>query len=507
MTSSNLSRAERIFLFFCLSVATFMIVLDYSIANVSIPYIAGDLSVSTDEGTYVITSFAVGNAIGLAMTGWLSKRIGQVRLLAASLALFTTLSWFCGASVSLEMLVICRFIQGFVAGPMVPLSQSLILSTGTQESRSRDLALWATIVITAPVLGPILGGYISEWHTWPWIFYINIPVGTFCAASIWFIMHKRDSEKQKAPLDIPGFVLLAIGVSALQILLDKGQQWDWMNSKVIVTLLIVSIVTFTLLIIREVFHKTPFLELRLFAIPVFSLSIVCLAVSYAIYFGSIVLIPLWLQEYQNFDAVWAGLTVSSLGIAPFLFSMFVPRVIKSLGNLMTLMISFAIFMAACFYNAYFTTAIDVFHVSFARFFFGVAVIFYINPLISMSVKEIPNDRLPSATGIFHFVRSMVGGVGTAVFTTLFERRTIFHHERIGETMTYFNPIIPSPLDQKGLALLNIALDQQAAVLALNDAFFLMGWLFAGLIVLLALWRFFRGSPKPHEPEAVHISAE
>ncbi len=502
MIHLNLSPVQRVLLFLTLSLATFLIVLDYSIANISIPYIAGDLSVSTDQGVYVITSFAVGNAIGLAMTGWLAKRVGNVRLLCLSLATFTFFSWTCGASIDIVMLVVCRFLQGFVAGPMIPLSQSLILTTGNPQQRTRDLSIWSTIVITAPVVGPVLGGYISEWYHWPWIFYINIPIGILCTASIWLLMHKHESPKEKAPVDVIGFILLTLGVTALQILLDKGQQWDWLRSDVICTLMIVTIVSFVLLIIREINHPTPFLELKLFRFSNFTLSILCLAVSYALYFGSIVIVPLWLQEYMNYDAVWAGLAVSTIGIGPVLLSVFAPRIMALFGNINTLMLGFLIFAASCFYNAYFTPQVDVNTIALARFFFGLGMILYINPLFSMSVSQIPNPSLPSAMGIFHFIRAMVGGFGASLFTTLLERRTIFHHERIGEGLTLYNPLVPKDQDPQSLALLNQALDQQASVMTINDAFFLMAWLFVGLVVLLALWRFFRGPP----PQAAPVHA-
>jgi MFS transporter, DHA2 family, multidrug resistance protein len=486
-TTHSLSPITRAALFIAISLATFMMVLDYSIANVSIPYIAGDLSVSTDQGTYVITSFAVGNAIGLAMTGWLAKRFGQIKVLCLSLALFTLFSWACGISSTLIMLVTFRFIQGFVCGPMVPLSQSLILTMATPETRSRNLSLWSTIVITAPVLGPILGGYISEWHHWPWIFYINIPVGIFSVTVIWLIMRKKETATEKIPLDTAGLVLLVFGVSALQVLLDKGQQWDWMNSLVIRALGIITIISFTLLIIRELYHKTPFLELRLFSFSTFSIAVLCIAISYAIYFGSIVLVPLWLQEYMGYDAVWAGIAVCSIGIGPFLLSLTGPYVMRKIGIPMTLILSFSIFSGACFYTAYFTPQVDVQTIFFSRLIFGLAMIYYINPLIQLSVSEIPNTSLPSATGIFHFVRSMVGGIGTSVFTTLFQRRTIFHHHQVGSVLTPYNPLLAPTMDEKSRALLNNGLDVQASMLAINDAFFLMGWLFIGLIVLLASW--------------------
>jgi DHA2 family multidrug resistance protein len=494
--NSELSPLQKVLLFLALSIATFMFVLDYSIANVAIPYIAGDLSVSTDEGVYVITSFAVGNAIGLAMTGWLTKRVGDVKLLCLSIFLFTFFSWICGVSFDLQMLVISRFVQGLVAGPMVPLSQSMIVANAAPQNRTRDLALWSTVVITAPVLGPVLGGYISEWYSWPWIFYINIPIGLTSTLIIWILAHKKQSPIQKSPFDLFGCLLLAAGVTCLQILLDKGQQWDWLNSNTIRVLLITSIISFTLLIIYELLHENPFLELRLFRIPSYTLSIISLMVSYGVYFGSVVIVPLWLQEYMDYDATWAGIAVCSLGIAPALFSFLTPKIITKIGTLPTLMICFAIFGSACFFTTfYFTPQVDIQVISFSRFFFGFALILYVPALFAMSVAGIKTEKLPAAMGIFHFIRSMIGGVGTSVFVTLFQRRTIFHHERIGSTLTEYNPLLPD----MQLPLLNRALDVQAAMLALNDAFYLMGWLFMGLVALLAIWRFWRGKPPSHAP--------
>ena len=218
------------------------------------------------------------------------------------------------------MLVVCRFVQGFVAGPIIPLSQSLILQVGTAESRSRDLAIWSTIVIVAPVLGPIMGGYISYWYSWPWIFYINIPLGIFAATTVWLMMREKETPTEKTPTDIPGMLLLLLGVGSLQIFLDKGQQWDWFNSLAIRYLTVGAVLGFAYLIIRELWTKNPFLNLRLFRLPTFAISILCLMISYSIYFGTIVIVPLWLQESMGYDAIKAGLAVSALGIGPIFLS-------------------------------------------------------------------------------------------------------------------------------------------------------------------------------------------
>ncbi len=480
--SYALNAHERLVVFVCLSLATFMMVLDYSIANVSIPYIAGDLAVSVDLGTYVITAFAVGNAIGLAMTGWLTKRMGQIRLITWSIGLFTFFSWVCGLSFSLEMLIVGRFIQGFVAGPVIPLSQSLLLLQGSDSTRTRDLAIWSTIVITAPVLGPILGGYISDWYQWSWIFYINIPIGIVSMCGIYFVLRRFETAVERVSGDIIGMLLLAVGTSCLQIFLDKGQQWDWFNSSKITCLAWGALVCLTALVIYELAHKRPFLNLKLFAIPSFSLAIVALLISYAIYFGTIVLVPLWLQEYMGYSSEWAGLVVAALGIAPVFLSLVTPKVIRRVGNLKTLLIAFIFFAVACFYTRLFETNVDAWHVAFSRFIFGFGFVFYISPLLGMSVEGIPDEKLASATGIFHFLRSLIGAVGTSCFTTLWMRRTIFHHERLAERVH-----VIEKKTRASLELLNQAVDKQAAMLAINEVFSLMGYLFVGLIVLLVMW--------------------
>ena len=497
----KLSFVERFLLFFSVSLATFMMVLDYSIANIAIPYISGDLAVSVDQGTYVITSFAVGNAIGLIMTGWLTKRVGEIKLIVIATLLFTLFSVCCGLSSSLNLLVINRFIQGLVSGPMVPLSQSLLLKYGTEESRSRDLAIWSTIVITAPVVGPILGGYISDYYKWSWIFYINVPVGLFCAAVFWFIMRSRETPLEKAPADYIGILLLTMGVASLQIFLDKGQNWDWWNSPLICILAITTVISFTYLIIRELWDQTPLIDLRLFKTFTFSLSIGCLIISYGIYFGTVVLVPLWLQEYMNYSAEKAGLAVAALGIAPVCLSLTTPFLIKKIGNVSTLIIAFVFFSIACFYSSLFTTEIDLSHIALARFIFGFGFVYYVSPLFGLSTQDIEPHDLPSATGIFHFFRSMIGGIGTSVFTTLWIRRTYFHHERIGENLTRFNPFTPQASDPKSLSLLNEAMDIQASMLAINEVFYLMGWIFAALVVVLSLWTLM--GPKSAKSTSTH----
>jgi DHA2 family multidrug resistance protein len=287
-----LTGVARLVSIISLSLATFLIVLDLSIANVSIPYISGDLGVAVDQGTYVITSFSVGNAIALPMTGWLTERVGVVRLISLSIISFVILSIFCGLSVSLPMLVISRFFQGLVAGPLVPLSQSLLLSTSPSDQKNRVLGIWSAVVVCGPVLGPILGGWITFNYSWPWIFFINVPTGIFCALTIIFYLNKFETPTKNTPVDKLGFFLLAISASSFQFVLDKGEQYDWLNSQLILTLSIVSFLGYLYFFIWEYFKKNPIVDLSLFRLRSYTLSLIFIIFMYSSYFGAIVIIPL-----------------------------------------------------------------------------------------------------------------------------------------------------------------------------------------------------------------------
>ncbi|HEY6355962.1 MAG TPA: DHA2 family efflux MFS transporter permease subunit, partial [Burkholderiaceae bacterium] len=229
-----------------LSLATFMNVLDTSIANVSIPAIAGDLGVSPDQGTWVITSFGVANAISLPLTGWLTRRFGQVRLFLASVVLFVIASFLCALAPTLSLLILFRVVQGAVAGPMIPLSQSLLLASYPRTRAGTALAMWAMTTLVAPVVGPLLGGWITDNISWPWIFYINVPVGIAAALVTWGIYHKRETATARVPVDTVGLGLLVIWVGAMQIMLDKGKDLDWFNSSTVVALACVAVVAFAI---------------------------------------------------------------------------------------------------------------------------------------------------------------------------------------------------------------------------------------------------------------------
>jgi len=299
-----------------LSLATFMNVLDTSIANVSIPAIAGDLGVSPDQGTWVITSFGVANAISLPLTGWLTRRFGQVRLFTASVLLFVIASFLCALAPSLSLLILFRVLQGLVAGPMIPLSQALLLASYPKSRAGTALAMWSITTLVAPVVGPVLGGWITDNISWPWIFYINVPVGIGAAIATWAIYLRRETPTARVPVDAVGLGLLMIWVGALQVMLDKGKDLDWFNSGAIVTLACVTVVGFAVFLIWELTEEHPIVDLSLFRSRNFSVSTVAMLFAYGLFFGNVVLLPLWLQQYMGYTATLAGWVLAPVASWP-----------------------------------------------------------------------------------------------------------------------------------------------------------------------------------------------
>lgn len=423
-----------------LGLGTFIQVLDLSIANVAVPYIAGNLSVSADEGTWVITSFSASNAIVLPLTGWLSDYFGRVRLFVYSLLLFSLASFLCGFSTSLTMLVICRVLQGAVAGSLIPLSQSLLLLSNPPDKQGSALGFWGMIVIVAPVLGPILGGYITQEYSWPWIFYINIPIGIFAAAVAWFYLKDRDSKIVRNPIDWIGLFFLSLAVASIQIMLDKGRDLDWFESNVIIALTVTAVISLSLFIVWNYFEKFPIVDFAIFKDRNFSLGTFITTVGYLIFFGSTVIIPLWLQTVQDYTPLWAGVAVAPVGIIPILFSSYLGKNLYRFDLRMLASLSFFFFAISFIYQSHFTTEVNLQVLIIARMLQGLGVVIFFIPLTQITLGNIPPAKYASASGIFNFIRILVGsGFGTSLAIEFWTRWEVYYHSRLTEAATLYNP--------------------------------------------------------------------
>ncbi|HWX00515.1 DHA2 family efflux MFS transporter permease subunit [Collimonas sp.] len=478
-----------------LSLAVFMNVLDSSIANVSIPAISGDLGVSPQQGTWVITSFAVANAISVPLTGWLTQRFGQVRLFVTSIILFVLSSILCGLAPSMEVLIAARVLQGAVAGPMIPLSQSLLLSSYTPSKSGMALAFWGMTTLVAPVMGPLLGGWISDNYTWPWIFYINIPVGIFAAWATWSIYHKRESSTYKLPIDKVGLALLVVWVGSLQIMLDKGKELDWFNSSTIVILGAVALVAFIYFIIWELGDDHPVVDLRLFKGRNFSGGVIAISVGYGLMFGGLVILPLWLQTTLGYTATLAGEVMAPVGIFAIILSPFIGKLLPKIDARWVASTAFFIFAIVFYLRSQFTENVDTFTLMIPTIIQGAAMAMFFIPLTSIILSGQPPDKIPSAAGLSNFVRIMFGGMGTSITSTLWDRRTSLHHSQLteftGPHSPAFNEAVHNLMAQgmpepAAWATIDRLISVKAATQGATDIFWISAVLFLMLIALVWL---------------------
>lgn len=476
-----------------LSLATFMNVLDSSIANVSIPAIAGDLGVSPGQGTWVITSFGVANAISVPLTGWLTQRFGAVRLFTLSVLLFVLASWLCGFAPSLELLIAARVFQGLVAGPMIPLSQTLLLSSYPRAKAGTALALWGVTTLVAPVVGPLLGGWITDNVSWPWIFYINIPIGLAAAAVTWGIYRQRETPRRKLPIDTVGLSLLVLWVGALQLMLDKGKELDWFASTEIVVLAVVAVVSFAVFIVWELTDAHPVVDLRLFKGRNFAFGALALSVAYGLFFGNVVLMPLWLQQWMGYTATAAGMALAPVGIFAILLSPLVGRKVASWDPRRMATGAFIVFALVLWLRSQFTTQTNMVHILVPTLIQGAAMAFFFIPLTTLTMSGLGPERMPAAAGLSNFVRITAGAMGTSIATTLWDDRAAMHHAHLAEPLANGHGALAGTLatlqsaglsPQQALAQVNRMIDQQAYTRAADDIFYGSALLFLALIGLI-----------------------
>jgi DHA2 family multidrug resistance protein len=496
-----------------LALATFMNVLDTSIANVSLSSIGGDLGVSTTQVTWVITSFGVANAIAVPLTGWLTQRFGAVRLFTASIVLFTVASLLCGLATSLQELILFRVLQGAVAGPMIPLSQALLLSSFSKAKAGTALAIWAMTTLVAPVMGPLLGGWITDNISWPWIFYINIPVGIFAAVVTWSIYAKRETARRKLPIDGVGLGLLIVWVGSLQVMLDKGQELDWFNSSTIIALAVAAAIGFCLFVAWElVENEHPVVDLRLFKRRNFWTGTLAFALGYGVFFGNVVVLPLWLQQYMGYTATEAGMLTAPVGILALLLSPFVGKRVGKTDPRLLGTIAFLIFAVSLYMRTRYNTQANFAFLVVPIIVQGAAMAFFFVPLISLILSGLAAERVPAASGLSNFARILCGSFGTSIATTLWDNRATLHHAQLTEhvssssqaTQQYIQTLQSGGLSlQQAGAAINRTIDVESHLLAANDLFWISSVLFLLMVGVIWLARPIKASTSPAAMGGAH----
>jgi MFS transporter, DHA2 family, multidrug resistance protein len=477
-----------------LALATFMQVLDTTIANVSIPTIAGNLGVSSDQGTWIITSFAVANGVSVPLTGWLMRRFGVVPTFVASVLLFTIASFLCGISTNMTELILFRVVQGGVSGPIIPGSQALLLTLFPENRKGTALGIWSMTTLVAPICGPILGGYISDNYAWGWIFLINLPVGIFSAFVCWRSLPRRASATHKLKIDGVGLALLVVWVGSLQVMLDQGKDADWFNSNLIIGLCIVTVVTLAAWIIWELSEEHPIVDLSLFKSKNFTLGTVALCLAFGLFFGNVVLMPLWLQSNLNYTATWAGIVTAPSGITAVLVSPIVGKYIGRFDARLLATLSFVIFALSYFMRAAYPPDASLWVFAVPTLVQGVAMGTFFIALLTITFDGLPAEKLPAASGLNNFLRITASGFATSLTTTFWDRREALHQSRLVESLTAFSPAFRLGVrnimsfglsDRSADAAVLKAVVNQAYLLSSLDLFYLFGW--AVLLLIPICW--------------------
>ncbi|MBF7142555.1 MULTISPECIES: DHA2 family efflux MFS transporter permease subunit [Pseudomonas] len=475
-----------------LSLATFMQVLDTTIANVALPTISGNLGVSAEQGTWVITSFAVSNAVALPLTGWLSRRFGEVKLFIWATLLFVLASFLCGISTSMPELVGFRVVQGMVAGPLYPMTQTLLIAVYPPAKRGMALALLAMVTVVAPIAGPILGGWITDSYSWPWIFFINIPVGLFAAAVVRQQLAKRPVHTARQPMDYVGLITLIIGVGALQVVLDKGNDLDWFESQFIIIGSVISAIALSIFVIWELTDEHPVVNLKLFAFRNFRVGTAVLVGGYSGFFGINLILPQWLQTQLGYTATWAGFAVAPLGILPVLMSPFVGKYAHKFDLRVLAGLAFTAIGLSCFMRAGFNTEVDFEHIALVQLFMGIGVALFFMPTLSILLSDLPPKQIADGSGLATFLRTLGGSFAASLTTWIWSRRAIQHHAYLSENISTLDPTTQQALQQlggatqKSYAQLEQMVNAQAYMLSTVDYFTMLGWIFAALILLVCL---------------------
>ncbi|HET8781818.1 MAG TPA: DHA2 family efflux MFS transporter permease subunit [Pyrinomonadaceae bacterium] len=422
--------------------ATFMEVLDTSVANVSLPHIAGNLSATPEESTWVLTSYLISNAIILPATNWLGHYFGRKRFLIVCIVIFTVSSALCGAASSLGLLLFARVMQGAGGGALQPIAQAVLLESFPAERRGSAMAVYGMGIVVAPIIGPTLGGWITDNYSWRWIFYINVPVGILAVLMAqWFIEDPPYIRSQRpGRIDYVGFGLMALGLATLQIVLDKGQEDDWFSSAFITRTLIVAIVALVAFVVWELRTREPIVNLRVLANRNFAVGTALIFAMGVVLYGTSALLPLFLQTLLGYPAAQSGLAVSPRGVGAVVSMILVGRLIGKIDGRYLIMFGFCVVGFSTYWLSDIDLQISIRSVAWPQIFSGFAMGFVFVPLTVLATGTLSNEQIGNATGIFNLMRNVGGSFGIAAVTTMLARGAQVHQAMMVSHLTPYDPV-------------------------------------------------------------------
>jgi len=486
--------------------STFMEVLDTTVVNVSLPHIAGSMSASVDEATWTLTSYLVANAIILPMTGWLSNYFGRKRMLMTSVTGFTIASFLCGLAPNLPLLVFFRIVQGACGGGLQPISQAVLLESFPPQDRGKAMGFWGLGIVVAPMLGPVLGGWLTDSYSWRWVFYINIPVGVLALIMTQlFVFDPHYIKRAASRIDYWGIGMLAVGIGALQIVLDKGQEKDWFSSQFISRLAAISAVALVTFIIYELVVAHPVVDLRAFKERTYSAGVFLMTVLGFVLYGSLVILPIFLQTILGYPALQAGVAMFPRGLGSFIAMPFVGVIMARFDPRKLLVIGL---LACCLSLVMLGTLnlnVGYWAIFWAQFLQGLSLGFLFVPLTTVTMDLVPNEKMGNATSIFNLMRNIGGSMGIALSTTIVARSEQTYTNFLGRNVTPYSPqtqtmiqnlrgfFMSSGSDRttathRAYAALFGMVQRQAAMLSFNHTYLFLAILFVAVMPAVFLMK-------------------
>jgi len=468
--------------------ATFMEVIDTSIASVALPHIAGSLSATTDEATWVLTSYLVANAVVLPASGWFSRRFGRKRFLITCIVIFTISSFLCGAATNLGMILVARAVQGAGGGALQPLAQSILLESFPPRKRGAAMAMYGLGVVVAPVLGPTLGGILTDQYSWRWAFYINIPIGVLAVSMIMRYVHDPDYIRNAKPgrIDGIGLGLLALWLGALQIILDKGQEDDWFSATWIRWTAVVLLAALVAFLFRELTIRAPLVDLKIFRDRNFALGCLLIGLFGGVIYGVVTLLPLFYQTLLGYSASAAGWAVSPRGIGAICIMPIIGVLTGKIDNRWLIVAGFAVFGLTSIWMGGLTLEIGPYSLLWPIIISGVGSGMVFVPLSTISMGTLPNEQIGNASGLFNLMRNVGGGIGISVVNTLVARHAQVHRAELASNLSFGNAAFqqmyeatrrsmalqaaPDVAAQRAYGLIQATLDAQAAAFSYVDVF-------------------------------------
>ena len=486
--------------------ATFMEVLDTSIANIALPHIAGSLSATAEEATWVLTSYLISNAIVLPTTGWLANHFGRKKVFLYCIALFTLASALCGLAWDLPTLIIARILQGLGGGAMVPIAQTIMLESFPRAKRGAAMAIFAQGVVVAPILGPTLGGWITDSYSWRWIFYINLPVGILAlVAGKWLVEDPPYIQRNlKATIDYIGLGLLTLWLATLQILLDKGQEADWFGAVWVRWFTVISVLSFVAFLCWELKTEHPLVDLRVFRNRNFAVGLIMMMTLGAILYGTTAQLPLFLQTLMGYPALQSGYAMSPRGVAAFITTFMVGRMVGKVRARWLLTVGFSLLAISSFMLSQINTQVAQMNVIWPSIVNGIAISFIFIPLTATTMSQLQQHQLGNASGLYNLTRNLGGSIGIAFVTTALARGSQMHQVLLVNHLSSYDRAFtehfaaakqmlghradPHIATQQAYAAVYALLDQQSHLLTYLDNFYTFGLMAVVAMPLILLFK-------------------